>query len=540
MKLFQFLGLAAVLVHVNALAPTDEPRDCDPPQSGYLPNHNIAPSLLANYTKKWTMKYNVNEQFYATPLVYTPKGSTQELVITVSIQNIVRVIDGLTGALVMSRALDAPYLSSDSNCNDGKTVGITGTPIIDTDSEILYFFTKGYFNGLAGPQGVSNGSYKMWALNLPSLTIIPQFPVLIQGPASNDPSRYFIGGEILQRPGLAMIGNSIIAGFGGHCDSMNYTGILLSVSKTPGAGVVDMMAMEAAPGLPADLNLLAGKGGKAGIWQSGMGIAADTTKNRVFFVTGNGDGPGANNGPNGPPASGKIPVSTLEQAIVNIGVDPVTGLFTQQDYFSPINYQKLNAGDKDMSSSGLTLLDPVTFSGGGVNRVAVAGSKAGVVYVVDADNLGGFKMGPGNTDAVLQEMTFTGAHFYSGIGSYPLEGGFIYLCTTGGHLQAWKLTPDAQGRPNFAFAAQTSITLGCRGTPTITSQNGAPGTAIVWMHDSTHGLVAFNAVPSGTTLTQITIPGSGGLGKFHRPAFGNNHVYVTSSNKIIAIGGAAQ
>lgn len=60
------------------------------------------------------------------------------------------------------------------------------------------------------------------------------------------------------------------------------------------------------------------------------------------------------------------------------------------------------------------------------------------------------------------------------------------------------------------------------------------------MHDSTRGLVSFNAVPSGTTLTQITVSGTGGLGKFHRPAFGNNHIYVTSSNKIIAIGGAAQ
>lgn len=86
----------------------------------------------------------------------------------------------------------------------------------------------------------------------------------------------------------------------------NYTGMLLSVSKTPGKGVVDMMAMEAAPGkhterfpgntlavltfmclgLAADPVLLTGKGGKAGIWQSGMGIAAHTDNNRVFFVTG--------------------------------------------------------------------------------------------------------------------------------------------------------------------------------------------------------------------------------------------------------------
>jgi hypothetical protein len=66
------------------------------------------------------------------------------------------------------------------------------------------------------------GAYKAWALHLPDLAVVPGFPTLIQGPASNDPTKYFIGGEILQRPGLAMIGDSIIAGFGGHCDSMNY------------------------------------------------------------------------------------------------------------------------------------------------------------------------------------------------------------------------------------------------------------------------------------------------------------------------------
>jgi hypothetical protein len=78
---------------------------------------------------------------------------------------------------------------------------------------------------------------------------------------------------------------------------------------------------------------------------------------------------------------------------VNFGVDPLAGILTQQDYFQPINYAELNSGDKDISSSGVALLDPATFSGGGVNRVAITGSKAGTIYVMDADNLGGYKMG---------------------------------------------------------------------------------------------------------------------------------------------------
>jgi hypothetical protein len=59
----------------------------------------------------------------------------------------------------------------------------------------------------------------------------------------------------------------------------------------------------------------------------------------------------------------------------------------------PVGYEKLNAGDKDPSSSGVTLLDPNPFSGVGVNRVALAGSKVGTVYIIDADNLGSYKNG---------------------------------------------------------------------------------------------------------------------------------------------------
>jgi hypothetical protein len=54
---------------------------------------------------------------------------------------------------------------------------------------------------------------------------------------------------VLQRPGVAMIGNTIVAGFGGHCDNFNYTGMLVAVSKTPGTGVTNIQATEASPGM---------------------------------------------------------------------------------------------------------------------------------------------------------------------------------------------------------------------------------------------------------------------------------------------------
>jgi len=67
--------------------------------------------------------------------------------------------------------------------------------------------------------------------------------------ANNDNTRYFVGGTVLQRPGLAMVGNYVVAGFGGHCDNFNYTGMLIAASKTAGVGVTNIQAMVARPGI---------------------------------------------------------------------------------------------------------------------------------------------------------------------------------------------------------------------------------------------------------------------------------------------------
>lgn len=106
------------------------------------------PALVASsLALSWKMTYNTNEQFYAKPLVYTPSGAPNEYVITASSQNILRVINGVTGAIVTQRTLDPPFASSDSNCGDiPNTVGITGTPVIDSATGIMYFYSKGYKN----------------------------------------------------------------------------------------------------------------------------------------------------------------------------------------------------------------------------------------------------------------------------------------------------------------------------------------------------------------------------------------------------------
>lgn len=121
-------------------------------------------------------------------------------------------------------------------------------------------------------------------------TTIPQGSLLllyyIYHPLKLTCPRYFVGGTVLQRPALAMVNGVIIGGFGGHCDLFNYTGMLVAISTTAGVGVTSLYAMEASPGAPTPqpLDLNSQNGGKAGIWQSGMGLATDGS--RIFLATG--------------------------------------------------------------------------------------------------------------------------------------------------------------------------------------------------------------------------------------------------------------
>jgi hypothetical protein len=121
------------------------------------------------------------------------------------------------------------------------------------------------------------------------LADVPGFPVIIDGHyANNDPTRYFVGGTVLQRPALISIGNIVMGGFGGHCDNFNYTGMFVAVSKVPGVGVTNIQAMDASLGTPSPQapNYLTQGGGKAGIWIGGMGVATDVNAGRDYFVTG--------------------------------------------------------------------------------------------------------------------------------------------------------------------------------------------------------------------------------------------------------------
>ncbi|KAK4918866.1 hypothetical protein LTR28_013093, partial [Elasticomyces elasticus] len=246
-----------------------------------------------------------------------------------------------------------------------------------------------------------------------------------------------------------------------------------------------------------------GAGGQGGIWQSGMGLSSDGQ--RFFVATGNGQG-GENQGI---PASGQSGCRTLGEAVINLGVDSSTGKISLIDYFQPYDYINMDGGDQDFGSGGVSLLDPTVFKGTGVSRLAVTTGKNGKIYIMNADNLGGYKQGPGQTDLVVQEI-ITNRAVFGGIGSYPLEGGYIYRYVKAAHRHSRIVVTctlrslsaingafvNCQGilmRLVFTLVGATTETSAGRvgpGIPTITTYKGQAGTAILWSTDPDAGLRA--------------------------------------------------
>lgn len=216
------------------------------------------------------------------------------------------------------------------------------------------------------------------------------------------------------------------------------------------------------------------------------------------------------------------------------------------DYFQPYEYMSMDSGDSDLGSSGTALLDGAVFrgtNGSGITRLAVVAGKPGKMYVLDANNLGGYRNGPGasgdgNPDATIQTIQLPGAVF-GGVGSYPLEGGYIYVTPVGSNTFAYKLGHNAQGQPVFSLAGASAFVSAGRqgvGQMTVTSYKGQVGSGIVWVTNvDAPGLRAFRAVPDSTTgaLIPIPLPVVPGAQKFLRPVFGDGRVYVITQDKVL-------
>jgi hypothetical protein len=361
--------------------------------------------------------------------------------------------DGLTNTPLWSVSLinpaagitSIPATDTDTggNCCDlSPEVGITSTPVIDPGTGTIYVVaaTKEIVGGTA--------TYveRLHALDITTGAEKLGGPAVIQASVSGTGDGS-VGGKVnlnvlrqAQRPALLLNNGVVYFGFGGHDDLAPYHGWVLGYNAT---NLQQVMAYNTTP-----------NGGGGGIWQSGDGLAADSTGN-IYFVTGNGDF-----------ASGS---SNFGDSMLKLSSSN-----TLLDYFTPHDQDAMAALDLDLGSGGVILLPDQS---GPYPHEAISAGKNGTIYVVNRDNMGHYN--PNNDNQIIQALvnTFPGGTFGTGNFKAPVYfNGSVYFSADADTIKAFKLT---NGLLSTSPTSQTSLIPAYPGATLSVSANGTAA-GILW------------------------------------------------------------
>ncbi len=493
-------------------------------RDGWVDNQpSLSPAQVTPSTFGQLYSTAVDGQVYAQPVTY------DGTVVVATENDTVAGIDESTGVVEWTRHLGTPWNTSDVGCTDiSPTTGITGTPVVDPATGTAYLVTKSYVSGDSGAT-----QFEMHALSVSTGLERPDWPVVISGPAANDPNSVFSPDMLVQRPALLLVNGVVYAAFGGFCDLYPYQGWIAGVS-TANAAMTTLWTTEAGAGI----------GQSGSIWQSGSGLASDGP-GQILFATGNGTTPPTEPGQTQPPPT------TLGQSIVRVSVQPDGSLATK-DFFAPADAAALNPDDLDLGAGGVSVL-PDQMGTTADPDLLVQGGKGGVLYLLNRDDLGGQGQGTGGTDAAVDEFGNNGG-IWSTPAAWPGDGGWLYDPTTGspgqvedggGKLYAYQESVDAAGGPAFSTAGSTSDTFPYGSSSAVVTSDGTTsGSALVWVVDdngSSSQLRAYLPVPVGGVLQEVWSAPVGTASKFEPPTVDGGRVFLgTNDGHLLAFGPLGQ
>ncbi|HEV3261339.1 MAG TPA: PQQ-binding-like beta-propeller repeat protein [Gemmataceae bacterium] len=409
-------------------------------------------------------------------------------------------------------------------------MGITGTPVIDTSTNSIYFDT--YTKEVVG--GKNHYVYRLHAVSLSDgseqfggpLTIAdtivnaPHNFTYVSGPSVNTNG----GGHVqfnalrqLQRPGLTQTPDgTIYLAFASHGDVEPYHGWVLGFNhQGPGQTLQLTAAFNTTPN---------GKAG--GIWQGGGRIAVDSS-GFLYFETGNGTFDTKLNA-QGFPVNGDY-----GDSFVKLAVDPSTSPTNQNingwglkvvDYFTPHNQAALNTGDIDLGS-GAPMLLPDGLGGTAHPNLLIGGGKEGTLYLIDRNNMGHFNA---TKDNIVQELP----HVLSGVWDTPaFFNNTIYYVGTSRHASLAKTFSISNGKLSTQPTSLSLDKFAFPGSTPSISANGASN-GIAWdIALGTNQLRAYDATSYAKELytSDQAAGGRDALGtavKFSVPTVVNGKVFV--------------
>jgi outer membrane protein assembly factor BamB len=394
-----------------------------------------------------------------------------------------------------------------SHCTDlTPVVCITSTPVIDRAAGILFATAK----TITKTGGVAH--YRLHAMHLADGSP-RQKPAGMLGSvpgtgASSSKGRItFDAKHHHNRPGLLLFGGTLYVAFASHCDHSPYYGWIFGYNAST---LVRVAKFNAAPDkclrpvTPPGLSDQA-----AGIWQGGIGVAADT-QGFLYCQTGNG--------PFDLDLGGKDCGDTVLKLTPHLAV---AGSFT------PHNQDHLDTADLDLGSGGVMVLPDQP---GSHPHQMVSCGKEGTVYLMDRASPGGFHASDqvlGILPKAILKGVWGGPAYYDGA-----QGQRIYYCAKDGPLRSLSLNNAhiqllAHSADTFPFPPAT---------PTVSSNGSAAGTGVVWATQvagaNTIRLLAFDADNVAHRVFDAPAGPYNNGPKFTVPTVADGRVFVGTDGKL--------
>ena len=387
-------------------------------------------------------------------------------------------------------------------------IGILGTPVIDSTSNIIYLVTK--TKNINDPGPIVH--QRLHALNLADGTEIANSPVeldssiTVPGNCEGGSTIAFNVARENQRPGLALVNGVVYIAWASHGDVDPYHGWVLGFNASTLSRV---SAFNSSPNAAEGMGYC-----RAGIWMSGGAPAADAAGN-LYVITGNGIFDGT---------------SAFGDSFLKLSA---TSGLALADWFTPMNQLSLDAFDQDLGAGGAAVL--VDQTSGPHPHLIIGGGKSQSLYLLDRTNMGHFTSG--GPDKVVQTLKASESSF-----STPAfwQNTLYFFGFNGPGLAYTFLTASDTFNP--AVASTTTPSFSFPGSSPSVSSNGNSN-GIVWMIDAhTFGtgdggpatagpavLHAFDATNLGTELwnsSQVPADAAGNAVKFTVPTVANGKVYV--------------
>lgn len=396
--------------------------------------------------------------------------------------------------------------STDQGCSDiMPEIGITSTPVIDTNSGTMYVLTK----------TKESGQYvqRLHALDIRSGKEKAGSPRVIvakvkgTGDGSVDGVIHFDPFQEGQRAGLLLLNGAVYIAWASYCDHDPYHSWVMSYD----AGTLRQNGVW--NGTP--------NGSRGGVWQAGTGIAADIDFD-IYFAIGNGTFD-ANK------AGKDFGDSVMKLALPNNKRFPVL------DYFTPYNQDALSKNDRDVGSGGVLLLPDQP--GGPHQHLLIAAGKEGSIYLIDRDNMGHFHKN--NNKQIVQDLENAIGGMYATAGWWNNN---VYFGGRQDFMRQFTFDSKA-GLLSKTAVSETPTLFGFPGTTPSISANGNTN-GIVWAMernaDKTATLHAYDATNIASELYNSDQNSSrdkaGNAVKFTIPTIANGKVYVPAVKQLSVYG----